>query len=46
MTERELGAAAQILRAKQSGSETRYLRLMQKHTRMRAGMLRLGTAGS
>jgi hypothetical protein len=45
-TERELGAAAQILRAKQSGSETRYLRLMQKHTRMRAGMLRLGTAGS
>ena len=43
-TQPELRAAAQILHAKRSGSETRYLRLMQKHARMRAGMLELGAA--
>ncbi|MGP8245615.1 MAG: hypothetical protein ACLQVN_13980 [Bryobacteraceae bacterium] len=42
-TREELRAAAKILQAKQGGSETRYLRLMQRHGRLRAGMLGLGT---
>jgi hypothetical protein len=43
-TKEELRAASEILHAKESGSETRYLRLMQRHGRMRAGMLGLGRA--
>ena len=43
-TKEEKRAAAEILQAKESGSETRYLRLMRRHGRMRAGMLRLGAA--
>jgi len=34
--------AVAILRAKESASEARYLRLMQRHARMRAAMLELG----
>jgi len=45
-TEPELRAAAEIFRAKESGSEARYLRLMQKHVRMRTGMLALGAPGA
>jgi len=43
-TKEELRAAAKILEAKQNGTETRYLRLMRRHERMRAGMLGLGAA--
>ena len=43
-TKEEKRAAAEILQAKESGSETRYLRLMRRHGRMRARMLRLGAA--
>jgi len=35
-------AVAGILRAKERGSETRYLRLMQGHARLRAALLKLG----
>jgi hypothetical protein len=42
-TPEEKLAAARILRAKQSASEARYLRLMQRHPRLRAGFLALGT---
>jgi len=35
--------AAAVLRAKKSGSEARYLRLMQQDRRLRAGLLRLGS---
>jgi hypothetical protein len=40
-TKDELRVAAEIVNAKQRGSETRYLRLMQKHSRLRAAMLAL-----
>jgi hypothetical protein len=33
----------EIIRAKESGSEGRYLRLMQMHSRLRASMIRLGS---
>jgi hypothetical protein len=33
-----------ILQAKESGSEARYLRLMQGHRRLRAAVLRMGSA--
>ena len=36
-------AAAKILRAKRSGSEARCLRLMQRHPRLRAAFLKLGS---
>ena len=36
-------ALAGILRAKTAREETRYLRLMQKHTRLRAALLALGS---
>jgi hypothetical protein len=42
-TAEEKTAAAKILQAKQSGSEARYLRLMQRHARLRAGFLAMGT---
>jgi hypothetical protein len=42
-TPEEKAAAAKILRAKQSASEARYLRLMQRHPRLRAAFLALGT---
>jgi hypothetical protein len=42
-TKAEQRAAAQILEAKESLSEARYLRLMQGHRRMRTAMLELGT---
>ena len=45
-TKEEKRAAGEILQAKESGSEMRYLRLMQRHARMRAGMLGLGTAAN
>ena len=35
-------ALAEILHAKERGSETRYLRLMQRHRRLRAALLELG----
>jgi hypothetical protein len=38
----EKKAMAAILRAKEQGSETRYLRLMQRHARLRAAFLKLG----
>ena len=34
-----------IVKAKHSADESRYLRLMQRHTRLRAACLRLGSAG-
>jgi hypothetical protein len=34
---------ARILDAKQSGTETNYLRLMQKHSRLRTGLIKLGS---
>jgi hypothetical protein len=39
----EKAAAAKILRAKESGSEARYLHLMQRHPRLRAAFLKLGS---
>jgi hypothetical protein len=39
----EKTAAARILRAKESGSEARYLRLMQRHPRLRTAFLALGS---
>jgi hypothetical protein len=42
-TAEEKTAAAKILRAKQSASEARYLRLMQRHPRLRAAFLALGS---
>jgi len=42
-TPQEKAAAAKILRAKESASEARYLRLMQRHARLRAAFLALGT---
>jgi len=44
-TQEEKAAAAGILRAKESASEARYLRLMQRHRRLRAALLALGSAG-
>ncbi|MGA2040449.1 MAG: hypothetical protein ABSH42_14315 [Bryobacteraceae bacterium] len=38
----EKGAVGEILRAKEHFSEARYLRLMQRHARLRAALLRLG----
>jgi hypothetical protein len=35
--------AAQIIQAKAGREETRYLKLMQKHERLRAGVIRLGS---
>jgi hypothetical protein len=42
-TAEEKTAAAKILQAKQSASEARYLRLMQRHPRLRAAFLALGS---
>ena len=42
-TAEEKTAAAKILRAKESASEARYLRLMQRHPRLRAAFLALGS---
>jgi len=42
-TREEKAAAAAIVRAKEHGSEARYLRLMQRHWRLRAAFLRLGS---
>jgi hypothetical protein len=42
-TPEEKTAAAKILRAKESTSEARYLRLMQRHPRLRAAFLALGS---
>ena len=42
-TAEEKTAAANILRAKESTSEARYLRLMQRHPRLRAAFLALGS---
>jgi hypothetical protein len=41
-TVQEKTAAAKILRAKERGAEAHYLRLMQRHARMRAAFLRIG----
>ncbi len=40
----ERAAAARILQAKHGPSEARYLRLMQRHSRLRAAFLSLGSA--
>jgi len=42
-TEEEKAGAGKILRAKESGAEAIYLRLMQRHTRLRAALLRMGS---
>jgi hypothetical protein len=42
-TPEERTAAAKILQAKQGASEARYLRLMQRHPRLRAAFLELGS---
>ena len=42
-TEEEKRGAAEILQAKERSSESRYLRLMQRHPRLRAAFLSLGT---
>ena len=42
-TAEEKTAAAKVLQAKESASEARYLRLMQRHPRLRAAFLALGT---
>ena len=42
-TPQEKTAAAKILQAKETGSEARYLRLMQRHPRLRAAFLALGS---
>jgi hypothetical protein len=42
-TEEKL-AVAKIVRAKESASEARYLRLMQRHPRLRAAFLALGSS--
>ena len=42
-TTEEKTAAAKILRAKESGAEAHYLRLMQRHARMRAAFLKIGS---
>src|SRR5437867_4214303 len=36
-------SAAQIIRAKANSNEARYLRLMQRHTKLRAGIIALGS---
>jgi hypothetical protein len=41
--EDEKAGAAKILQAKESGAEAIYLRLMQRHTRLRAALLRMGS---
>jgi hypothetical protein len=40
---REKLLLAEIIRAKTGPDETRYLKLMQKHSRLRAEMIRLGS---
>jgi hypothetical protein len=42
-TAEEKIALANILRAKETASEARYLRLMQRHPRLRAAFLALGS---
>lgn len=42
-TPQERTAVAKIVRAKESASEARYLRLMQRHARLRAAFLTLGS---
>ena len=42
-TAEEKTAAAKIIQAKESASEARYLRLMQRHPRLRAAFLALGS---
>jgi len=39
----EKQSAAQIIRAKANSDEARYLRLMQRHTKLRAGIIALGS---
>jgi hypothetical protein len=43
-TKEEKLAARMILQAKESGEESRYLRLMQRHPRLRAAFLALGSS--
>ena len=43
-TAEEKAAAAAILRAKERGTEARYLRLMQRHRRLRAALIELGSS--
>ena len=42
-SEDEKQLAAQIIRAKGRGDEARYLRLIQQHTKLRAGIIELGS---
>ena len=44
-TRAEKRAVADIVRAKQSGPESRYLRLMQRHPKFRSAFQRLGSRG-
>jgi hypothetical protein len=41
-TDKEKAGAAKVLRAKEKGSEADYLRLMQRHARLRSAFLKLG----
>jgi hypothetical protein len=43
-TAKEKASAALIVRAKHGSDEARYLRLMQRHTRLRAAALKLGSS--
>jgi len=42
-TAEEKSAAAKIIQSKETGNEARYLRLMQRHARLRAAFLTLGS---
>ncbi len=44
-TEREKAAAVAVVRAKWGPDESRYLRLMQRHGRLRAAIIRIGSTG-
>ena len=45
-TKQEKLDIAKIMRAKESGSEARYLHLMQRHARLRAALLALGSTAA
>jgi hypothetical protein len=42
-TRKEKGGVLAILRAKARGVESRYLRLLQRHARLRAALIRMGS---
>jgi hypothetical protein len=44
-SEAEKGALAQVIRAKATSDESRYLKLMQRHARLRSTLIKLGQSG-